>query len=97
MQVELTKKASIALEHLPPPDRQRVGRALELLEGFPNSVTLRGKYHKLGSTHEPNLYVARAGEKFRAIFRKEGAKLVVLDILPHDRLNLFFKAFGGSR
>jgi len=97
MVVELTDRAKIALDHLPPNDVKQALRMISFLKDFPNGVGLKGKYHKLSGVDE-RMYLGRASPQFRIVFRVIGEMVSVLDIVHHDRLERLFNVqFGGAK
>lgn len=96
MQIELTQRAQIALDHLPPPEQKRVQELMVLLADFPNSPALKGNYHELTSALVPHTYIARAGVDYRVLFRHFGNTITILEIAHHNRLDSFFRSLRGG-
>lgn len=95
MDIELTEKARIALDHLPRDERMRVDRLLSLLPGFPTNPALSSRVRKLEAIGGAHLFVGKAGRTYRLVFRQEKTKLIILEIAPHDRLNVYRGFRGG--
>ena len=95
MNVELSQRALIALEHLQKRDGEKAKRMIGLLSAFPNGDSLRGKYHKVPN-YPGNFYIAKATLNLRLIFQINGDSLLVLDIVFHDRLKRMFKFNQGG-
>lgn len=96
MKIELTQRAQIAFDHLPQPERKRVDKLVILLENFPLSPGLKGKWHKLKSPSAPDIYIASAGLNYRILFRHTGSTITILEIVDHKRLASFFRSLHGG-
>jgi len=97
MKIELTQRAQIALDHLPPPEAKRVQKLLVLLVDFPNSPDLKGKCNKLKSALIPQTYVVRAGVHYRVLFRQSGNTITILEITHRSRLESFYHSLQGGQ
>jgi hypothetical protein len=96
MNVELTDRAKIALDHLQPLDKKGAERMILQLSDFPNGLTLRGKVHK-ATPINGDVFIARASQRFRIVFREEQQMLLILDIVHHDRLQNLFNLERGRQ
>jgi len=85
-QVVLLNKAQIALDALPTKDQATVIRAMNCLEEFP--FCSQTQTYKLKSI--PNYFIARAGIKYRIIFKFQDREVTIVDIVNHDRLEKFY-------
>ncbi|MDB9474169.1 MAG: type II toxin-antitoxin system RelE family toxin [Dolichospermum sp.] len=85
-QVVLLNKAQIALDALPTKDQGIVIRAINCLEEFP--FCSQTQTYKLKSL--PNYFIARAGIKYRIIFKFQDSEVTIIDIVNHDRLEKFY-------
>ena len=85
-QVVLLNKAQIALDALPTRDQGTVIRAMNCLEEDP--FCSQTQTYKLKSL--PNYFIARAGIKYRIIFKFQDSEVTIIDIVNHDRLEKFY-------
>jgi mRNA-degrading endonuclease RelE of RelBE toxin-antitoxin system len=85
-QVVLLNKAQIALDALPSKEQGKVIRAINCLEEFP--FCSQTQTYKLKSL--PNYFIARAGIKYRIIFKFQDREVTIVDIANHDRLEKFY-------
>lgn len=83
--VEISSQAQIAIRSLLPVDRKRVERQLAFLERFPEDEHIHSQVRKL-SGDQKDLYIMRAGGTLRVIFRYDGDKVEILDVVTHERL-----------
>jgi mRNA-degrading endonuclease RelE of RelBE toxin-antitoxin system len=98
MDIELTKRAQIALEHLPAPEKKRVQRLLDALIGFPLDTGLHRIVNKFQPSHDPDLFIGKAGLNYRVIFRQKDDLISVLEIIHASRLeSIFGRLQGGSQ
>ena len=89
MNITITERAHIALEHLPPPEKKRAMRFLAQLEGFPNSEVLRGEIYKAPSIDGKTIFIGKLGLAYRLLFRQVDQEIVIFEIVHHDRLKRF--------
>lgn len=90
MEIILSERTQIALEHIPAPDQKLAIRFFELLCGFPNADALKGKVYKAPShTQGAPLFVGKVGQVYRAIFLAEADCIRVVEIVHRDRLKRF--------
>lgn len=85
-QVVLLDKAQIALDTLPTDSKKQVIRVLNGLEEFPNCSAIQT--NKLKSI--PNSFIARAGLKYRVIFKFQDGEVTIVDIVNHQRLERLY-------
>jgi hypothetical protein len=95
LQIELARRAEVALERLQSLDRQRIKHILERVA----QSGLRFKdVSKLCAGARGEVYLIRAGRDLRIIAKKTGNELEVLDIVRHDKLRNIYDTFrrGGG-
>lgn len=83
--VEISSQAQIAIRSLLPVDKKRIERQLSFLKHFPEDTSVTSKVRKLRSNKD-DLYIMRASGSLRIIFRYDGDKVEVLDVVTHERL-----------
>lgn len=88
-EVVLHSRAQAALELLPQADRALVLRVTRLLSSLGPSE-LHPMIKVLASSE--SLYYLRAGSSLRIIFRQDGSKLEVLDVVRPGRLRKMFSS-----
>lgn len=89
MQLQVQRRAEIALRSLNTADRQRIDRALnELASADPRRGPRLPKFHSLatGFSGKP-LFAYRAGRRLRLILSFNDDLCVVEDIVDHDKLD----------
>ena len=83
--VALLDKAQISLESLQQQDYLKVFQTINALDTFPSNPSLR--VHKLNLN---SYFVARAGVKYRVIFKYQDNEITITDIVNHDRLERLY-------
>jgi mRNA-degrading endonuclease RelE of RelBE toxin-antitoxin system len=83
--VALLDKAQISLDSLQKQDYLKVLQIINSLATFPSNPSLR--VHKLNLK---NYFVARAGIKYRIIFKYQDDEITITDIVNHDRLERLY-------
>lgn len=96
MEIELTQRAQIALDHLPPSDQKKVHRLILSLVNFPVDNNLHRVVSKIQFAPDSNTFMGKAGLVYRVIFRPEGDTIKVLEIVHHSRLESFFRNLRGG-
>ncbi|BAZ28815.1 hypothetical protein NIES4074_12500 [Cylindrospermum sp. NIES-4074] len=91
--VVLLDKAQIALDALQTRDQEKVIYAINCLEQFPDCSLL--KINKIKSI--PNYFIARAGVKYRIIFKFQDREVTIVDIVNHDRLERLYGSLKMDR
>ncbi|MCM0589855.1 MAG: hypothetical protein HEQ19_12350 [Gloeotrichia echinulata CP02] len=85
--VVLLDKAQISLDSLPSQEQEKVIRAINSLEEFPNCSQIQ--IHQLKSIS--NYFMARAGI-YRIIFDFQPGELKIVDIVNHERLEILYSS-----
>lgn len=94
----ISNRAQISLEHLQPKDQFRVLNLIQRLCTFPFPPDLQRKIFKLPARSSEQYYVGRAGVKYRVIFFRREDAINVVEIVDHDRLDRFESMLtGGGR
>jgi hypothetical protein len=88
MQITVQRRAEVALRSLDARDRNKVMGVLSRLEqsGF-QQLHDSGLVHKMRQAPGVNLYVMRATTQLRIVLSFQNDKVVIEDIVPHDRLD----------
>lgn len=96
MEIFITERAKIGLEHLPPAEKKKAQRLLDILPDFPNSESLKGKIRKASPINEATFYIGRIGTSYRLLFRIENQNIEVFEVVHHDRLKRFLNWNEGG-
>ena len=88
-ELELTLKADIALDTLSPKSRNKALRVIDEIQHSFGSGHIVPGVRKL--EHLKNHYVAKAGPTFRIIFEVTSDRIIIREVVDHDRLNRFLK------
>ncbi|AFZ56102.1 hypothetical protein H6G54_06345 [Anabaena cylindrica FACHB-243] len=91
--VALLDKAQISLDALQTKDQEKVIRVINYLENFPDCSML--KINRIKSV--PNYFIARAGVKYRIIFKFQDVEVTIVDIVNHDRLERLYGSLEMDR
>ena len=90
--VRISQKARIAMQSMVPEDRARVQRHVKRLKRLPEDTRAIRDAKKIRGVSDP-LYILRASDRFRIIFRFDGDKAEVVDIVTRDRLKRMHRYF----
>jgi len=83
--VKLSRKAEIAMHSMFAADRAKIQRGVRQLERLPGDLSVMEKAKKIHGAGD-DLYLMRASPKLRIIFRFDGEKAEVVDVVTRDRL-----------
>jgi mRNA-degrading endonuclease RelE of RelBE toxin-antitoxin system len=88
-EVLFSKKAQIAYDLVPKVLESKLNRFLFELSNDRKSQYLANKIKRISASR--NLFLGKFDEKYRVIFRLEEDFIEILDIVNHDRFELFMK------
>lgn len=91
MNWNLTTRARIALDQLPPDERKRAERFLASLGAALLLSDLGDKIYKLHTDTSEHLFVGRIGMRYRAVIGYNGQSIDILEIIDHDRLKRTYR------
>lgn len=87
MNIQIERRAEIALRSLHGVDQKQVTRALHELKTIEMQDFYRHqKIHKVFSPTGGNLYIYGGGMRLRLVLTIEGENCRIIDIVDHDRL-----------
>lgn len=89
-EIQLHRRAEMALDAFPEAERKQVERALERLAGHPDAQAMLNDVRKL-SISNPD-YIMRATPEVRVLFNETPRAIQVLDIVLADKLKSFSAA-----
>ncbi len=86
--IPLSRKAEIAYHTLQPADMIQVQKSIEMLNMYPQKLTLTNKVKKL--TDSDDLFIMEATPDIGVIFQMTGSDKEITDIFRYERLKKMF-------